>query len=84
MGWNNPPVRWADLERALSGRRAESQPARSRSRHRDEEHPGDGGDSPAWTRHRDRYEPPPQLTPDQPAEPQPAEPQFAHTQPVIP
>jgi error-prone DNA polymerase len=51
MGWNNPPVRWADLERALSGR--------SRSGHRAEEPPGDGGDSPAWTRHRDRYEPPP-------------------------
>ncbi len=53
MGWNNPPVRWADLERALSGRLTGS-----RSGHRDEEHPGDGGDSPAWTRHRDRYEPP--------------------------
>ncbi len=48
MGWNNPPVRWAELERALSGR----------SWRRDEQHPGDGGDSPAWTRHRDRYEPP--------------------------
>ncbi|MDQ4031500.1 MAG: error-prone DNA polymerase [Actinomycetota bacterium] len=54
MGWNNPPVRWADLERALSGRAADSG-----SGHRDEQHPGDGGDSPAWTRHRDRYEPPP-------------------------
>ncbi|HET9118597.1 MAG TPA: error-prone DNA polymerase, partial [Pseudonocardiaceae bacterium] len=50
MGWNNPPVRWADLERALSGR--------SRSGRRDEEPPGDGGDSPAWARHRDRYKPP--------------------------
>ncbi|MGH3897283.1 MAG: error-prone DNA polymerase [Pseudonocardiaceae bacterium] len=48
MGWNNPPVRWTDLERALSGRPPE--------------HPGDGGDSPAWTRHRNRYEPPPLLT----------------------
>ncbi|MBV9731006.1 MAG: error-prone DNA polymerase [Pseudonocardiales bacterium] len=53
MSWNNPPVRWTDLEWALSGR-----PAGSRTRHRDEEHPGDGGDSPAWTRHRHRYEPP--------------------------
>src|SRR5262245_49196940 len=44
MGWNNPPVRWAELERVLSGR---------------VEHRGDGGDSPAWTRHRDPYEPPP-------------------------
>ncbi len=59
MGWNNPPVRWTDLERALSGRPAGSPSGQSRSGHRDEEHPGDGGDSPAWTRHRDRYEPPP-------------------------
>ncbi|MGH3769403.1 MAG: PHP domain-containing protein, partial [Pseudonocardiaceae bacterium] len=58
MGWNNPPVRWADLERALSGRAGGP-----RSRHRDEEQPGDGGDSPAWTRHRDRYEPPSAQTP---------------------
>ncbi|MCA1820399.1 MAG: error-prone DNA polymerase [Pseudonocardiaceae bacterium] len=57
MSWNNPPVRWADLERALSGR--------TRPGHRDGEHPGDGGDSPAWTRHRDRYKPPPLLSPAQ-------------------
>ncbi|HVE97177.1 MAG TPA: error-prone DNA polymerase [Pseudonocardiaceae bacterium] len=63
MGWNNPPVRWADLEQALSGRLTGS-----RSGHRDEEHPGDGGDSPAWTRHRDRYQPPSRLTPAQLAE----------------
>jgi error-prone DNA polymerase len=75
MGWNNPPLRWADLERALSGRVADSESERSGSgrskpRNRDEEHPGDGGDSPAWTRHRDRYAPPPQLTPTQLAETQ--------------
>ncbi|GAA1278840.1 error-prone DNA polymerase [Saccharothrix xinjiangensis] len=45
MGWNNPPVRWAELERALSG----------------EPRPPDGGDSPAWTRRRERYEAPPDL-----------------------
>ena len=56
MGWNNPPVQWADLERALSGRTA------GRSGNRDKKQPGDGGDSPAWTRHRDRYEPPSLLT----------------------
>jgi error-prone DNA polymerase len=38
-------VRWAELERILSGRP-------------DTGHPGDGGDSPAWTRRRDRYTPP--------------------------
>src|SRR5947209_1385130 len=61
MGWNNPPVRWADLERALSGQ--------ARPGHRDGEHPGDGGDSPAWTRHRDRYQPPPLLSPVQSRDP---------------
>ncbi|SDD16947.1 error-prone DNA polymerase [Actinokineospora iranica] len=43
MGWNNPPVRWSELERVLSGRAPEI---------------GDGGDSPAWTRRRERYLPP--------------------------
>ncbi len=62
----NPPVRWADLERALSGR-----PAGSRSGHRDEEHFGDGGDSPAWTRRRDHYQSPPLPTPVQFPEVQP-------------
>ncbi len=43
MGWNNPPVRWSEMERILSGRqdRGEVQ--------------GDGGDSPAWTKRRERY-----------------------------
>ncbi|HKS51430.1 MAG TPA: error-prone DNA polymerase [Pseudonocardiaceae bacterium] len=68
MGWNNPPVRWADLERALSGRPG--------SRNRDGEHPGDGGDSPAWTRHRDPYEAPPLLPTAQSLETQ-----LAQTQP---
>ena len=43
MGWNNPPVRGP----TWSGRC----PANPR--------PGDGGDSPAWTRHRERYQAPP-------------------------
>jgi error-prone DNA polymerase len=46
MSWFNPPQSWAELERALSGRPFP----------RDEKHPGDGGDSPAWTRRRARYE----------------------------
>src|SRR2546430_4057438 len=45
MGWNNPPVSWAEVERILSGRP-------------DPRPPGDGGDSPAWTRRRERYVPP--------------------------
>jgi error-prone DNA polymerase len=42
MGWDNPPVRWSEVERILSGRP-------------DPGHLGDGGDSPAWSRHRERY-----------------------------
>ncbi|SFW45002.1 error-prone DNA polymerase [Amycolatopsis australiensis] len=42
MGWNNPPVRWKDLARTLAG----GVP------------PGDHGDSPAWSRHRETYQRP--------------------------
>ncbi|MGH4009304.1 MAG: PHP domain-containing protein, partial [Pseudonocardiaceae bacterium] len=82
MGWNNPPVRWADLERALAGRPAGLGSGWSRPGHRGEKHRGDGGDSPAWTRHRDRYEPPPLLTPDQfvPAQPVPAQPRTPYAE----
>ncbi|GAA1243355.1 error-prone DNA polymerase [Pseudonocardia aurantiaca] len=54
MGWNNPDVPWSELEAVLSGR----------------PHDGgslvggpdaDGGDSPAWSRKREPYTPPPQL-----------------------
>ncbi|NUS43053.1 MAG: error-prone DNA polymerase [Mycobacteriaceae bacterium] len=47
MGWHNPPLRWAELERALSGKTL----------------PGDGGDSPAWARRRERYRAPEGLRP---------------------
>jgi error-prone DNA polymerase len=51
MGWNNPPVPWSTLERALSGRpEADSivhDPITI-------DH-GDGGDTPAWTRKRPLY-----------------------------
>jgi error-prone DNA polymerase len=48
MGWRNPPVPWRELERRLSDGRPANQP------------PGaDGGDSPAWSRARQPYEPPP-------------------------
>ncbi|MGQ0775172.1 MAG: error-prone DNA polymerase [Pseudonocardiales bacterium] len=87
MGWNNPPVRWADLERALSGRLAGSgstgsgatgSVAPSSRRHRDEKYSGDGADSPAWTWHRDRYEPPALSAQVE------AQAQSAETQPRIP
>lgn len=38
MGWNNPPMRWEELNRALIG-----------------DPPGDGNDSPAWSRKREGY-----------------------------
>ncbi|WP_218033326.1 error-prone DNA polymerase [Mycobacterium botniense] len=51
MGWSNGPPSWAEMERVLAGtpRRAG---AGSGSL------PGDGGDSPAWSRKRGRYQPP--------------------------
>ncbi|HST64051.1 MAG TPA: error-prone DNA polymerase [Mycobacteriales bacterium] len=51
MGWDNPPIPWAELERALSGRRPGGA------------HPGDGGDSPAWSRRRTEYVAPPVIEP---------------------
>jgi len=44
MAYENPPVPWREVERALSGK--PPSPV------------GDGNDSPAWTRHRDGYSPP--------------------------
>jgi error-prone DNA polymerase len=64
MGWNNSPVRWADLERVLSGRQVPSVEPR---RPGEQPQPGDGGDSPAWTRHRGEYVPPPGLDVPPPA-----------------
>jgi error-prone DNA polymerase len=50
MGFNNPDVPWSELERALSGRPRRRVPEGA-----------DGGDSPAWSHHREAYVPPPQL-----------------------
>lgn len=48
MGFHNPPVKWSELERALSGeRRPASAPPNA-----------DGGDSPAWSHKRGPYVPP--------------------------
>ena len=43
MGWGNGPPTWSELERVLSGR-----PGRATE-------PGDGGDSPGWSRKRGEY-----------------------------
>ena len=50
MGWGNGPPTWSEMERVLSGR-----PPSGTSR-RDPVHPGDGNDSPAWSRTRGEYE----------------------------
>ncbi|MGV9612377.1 error-prone DNA polymerase [Nocardia xishanensis] len=47
MGWSNGPPTWAELERVLSGRPGRTSP--------DAIYPGDGGDSPAWSRKREPY-----------------------------
>jgi len=48
VGFNNPRMPWSELERRLSdGRPRNSVPGK------------DGGDSPAWSRRRQPYEPPP-------------------------
>ncbi len=58
MGWENPEIPWRELERRLSGRPAPpGQGTRGPFPGRHEK--GDGGDSPAWSRKRDAYEPPP-------------------------
>jgi error-prone DNA polymerase len=49
MGWRNPPIPWSELERRLSDGRRRNVP------------PGAEGDSPAWTRKRQPYEPPAEL-----------------------
>ena len=48
MGWRNPPMPWSELERRLSNGRATNVPPTA-----------NGGDSPAWSRKRQPYEPPP-------------------------
>lgn len=48
MGFENPPIPWSELERTLSGRR----------RPDDTSVVGDGGDSPAWSRKRGKYQTP--------------------------
>ncbi|MGF0315228.1 error-prone DNA polymerase [Nocardia fluminea] len=47
MGWSNGPPTWSELERVLSGKPS--------GRLAEDMHPGDGGDSPAWSRKRGEY-----------------------------
>ncbi|WP_043720243.1 error-prone DNA polymerase, partial [Nocardia asiatica] len=60
MGWDDGPPSWAEMERVLSGRSG---------RHPDAEYPGDGGDSPAWSRKREQYRPEPVRRADGPSVP---------------
>src|SRR3954447_25172917 len=46
MGWRNPPIPWAELEQRLSTGRSPGAPTWNA-----------GGDSPAWSRKRQPYEP---------------------------
>ncbi|WP_312884752.1 error-prone DNA polymerase [Nocardia barduliensis] len=60
MGWDDGPPSWAEMERVLSGRAG---------RNPDAEYPGDGGDSPAWSRKREPYRPEPVRRADAPSVP---------------
>nr|MDT0666824.1 hypothetical protein [Micromonospora sp. DSM 115978] len=62
MNWFNPALSWSELERRLSGRPV---PPAGGVRGAGGDVPvGDGGDSPAWTRRREPYQPPADLRPD--------------------
>src|SRR5688500_17383070 len=61
MGWRNPPIPWAELERKLSDTRPPS------GRPDPVPPTANGGDSPAWSRHRQPYEPPVGLSRDRPS-----------------
>ena len=55
MGWNDGPSTWPEMERVLNGRpRHGKKPRRSGL---PLPPPGDGGDSPAWSRKRGAYQP---------------------------
>src|SRR5215475_5217229 len=58
MGFNNPPVKWSTVERALSGRLTKADLPEEIVRDPITTDHGDGGDTPAWTRKRPRYEAP--------------------------
>jgi error-prone DNA polymerase len=62
MSFRNPPVPWSELERRLSDDPLARGPLT-------EPTPGDGGDSPAWSRKRMAYQPPAGLGPGGGSEP---------------
>lgn len=80
MSFHNPKMPWSELERVLSGRGSGSSGrgdggsgGSGGGQSRDERHlhvvdplavDADGGDSPAWSRHRERYQPPELTRPD--------------------
>ena len=57
MGWNNPDVPWAELEAVLSGRPRDGSSLTGGPE-------ADGGDSPAWSRKREPYQPPELAVPE--------------------
>jgi len=57
MGWNNPDVPWVELEAVLSGRPRDGSSLTGGPE-------ADGGDSPAWSRKREPYEPPELVEPE--------------------
>ncbi|WP_067698277.1 error-prone DNA polymerase [Nocardia jejuensis] len=59
MGWHHGPPTWSELERVLSGRPDPARPVPE----------GDGGDSPAWSRRREKYEAGGLLRPEGPVVP---------------
>jgi error-prone DNA polymerase len=63
VGFNNPDVSWSELERVLSGKSGTSLTGATATPATDDDGsdvtvPGDGGDSPAWSRKREPYQPP--------------------------
>src|SRR4051794_33327937 len=82
MGFENPATPWSELERRLSGRAKKPEqnpvpptepnpaPATPARRGHGFEPGPDGGDSPAWSRKRPAYQPPPVPAPgQQPSQP---------------
>lgn len=58
MAFGNPPVPWRDIERTLSGRDPHPHIHQRGSSGQRDAGIGDGSDSPAWSRKREKYEAP--------------------------